>query len=102
MSKLSRSRAARASARAIIGGGVCQTADAAQIWVLKFVHSLVDTDGMRPSHRSTLAAAAAVLALPVAAHAQLGLPLPDPTQVITQTTNTITDTVTGVISDPTG
>jgi hypothetical protein len=66
------------------------------------VHSLVDTDGMRPSHRSTLAAAAAVLALPVAAHAQLGLPLPDPTQVITQTTNTITDTVTGVISDPTG
>ena len=62
---------------------------------------------MRPSHRSTLVAAVAVLALPVVAHAQLGLP--DPNQVITQTTDTITDTtgsitdtVTGTVSDPTG
>ena len=53
---------------------------------------------MRPSRTPILAAAAAIFALPVAAHAQLGLPLPDPTQVITQTT----DTITGVVSDPTG
>lgn len=57
---------------------------------------------MRPSRSPILAAAAAVFALPVVAHAQLGLPLPDPTQVITQTTDPITGAVTGVISDPAG
>jgi hypothetical protein len=62
---------------------------------------------MRSSRSPILAAAAAALALPVAAHAQLGLP--DPTQVITQTTDTITQTVTdptgtitSTVTDPTG
>jgi len=65
---------------------------------------------MRPSRAPLLATAIAALGLPVAAHAQLGLPLPvplpDPTQVITQTTDTITQTTTdtlgGTVTDPTG
>jgi len=65
---------------------------------------------MRPSRAPLLAAATVALGLPVAAHAQLGLPLPlptsDPTQVITQTTGTIiqttTDTLGGTVTDPTG
>lgn len=63
---------------------------------------------MRPS-RSPILAAAAAFALPAAAHAQLGLPLPDPTQIVTQTTNTVigtlsdpTGTITSTVTDPTG
>jgi hypothetical protein len=44
------------------------------------------------------AAVAAAAAVPAAAVAQIGLPLPDPTQVVTQTT----DPVTGTVTDPTG
>ena len=54
---------------------------------------------MRPTRSPILAALAVALALPVAATAQLGLPtIPDPTQVVTDTTGTLT----GVVSDPTG
>lgn len=50
-----------------------------------------------------LAAVAAALAIPAAASAQLGLPLPsvgDPTQTITDTTGQVTDPLTGGTSDP--
>jgi hypothetical protein len=55
---------------------------------------------MRSSRSPIIAAVAAALALPAGALAQLGLP--DPTQVITQTTNTITGTVDQTLTDPTG
>jgi hypothetical protein len=53
---------------------------------------------MRLSRTPILAASAFVLALPAAASAQLGLPLSDPTQIITQTT----DPITGALPDPLG
>jgi hypothetical protein len=62
---------------------------------------------MRSSRSPIIAAVAAALALPAGALAQLGLP--DPTQVITQTTSTVdqtltdpTGTVTSTVTDPTG
>jgi hypothetical protein len=54
---------------------------------------------MRSSRSPIIAAVAAALALPAGALAQFGLP--DPTQVITQTTDPITGAVTGTVTDPT-
>src|SRR5204862_5200181 len=67
-----------------------------QVWA-----KAADTGSMRASSVSLIAAAAASLATPVVASAQLGLPLPpltDPTQTITDTTGQ----VTGALPDPVG
>src|SRR2546423_8111517 len=49
-----------------------------------------------------LAAATIALAAPAVASAQLGLPLPDPVQTVTDTTGQVTDTVTGALPAPLG